>query len=182
MKTHRDRYNGLSLDEIREAFPEEIKEIVPRAIKELEEEINDYIEKRNIRFNKAINYFTPEYAKQLAEEEMPKEKINNMNKLKALINVTNGFNNGVSEVEIQTAKGLDIRKLHTFNKPRVYGTRFTACCPFHAGGNEKTPSFIINQRNQFKCFSCGEAGSSVDFVMKLHNLKFVDAVKYLNKV
>lgn len=182
MRTHYDRCKGLSLNEIKEAFPEEIEEIVPRVIKELEEEINDYKEKRNIRFNKSLNYFTPEYARQLAEEEMPKEKVNHMNKLKVQINVTNGYNNAVSEAEIQTAKGKDIRKLHTFNKPRVYGTRFTACCPFHAGGNEKTPSFMINQRNLFKCFGCGEAGDAITFIMKLNNLNFIDAVKFLNKI
>ncbi len=52
-------------------------------------------------------------------------------------------------------------------------------CPFH---NEKTPSFTVSPaKGIFKCFGCGEAGSSVDFVMKHEHLTFPQAVHYLAK-
>lgn len=57
------------------------------------------------------------------------------------------------------------------------GHSYKALCPFH---NEKTPSFVISRDKQiFKCFGCGEAGDVLNFVMKIENLEFIDAVKFL---
>ena len=51
-------------------------------------------------------------------------------------------------------------------------------CPFH---NEKTPSFtVFADDKRFKCFGCGEQGSVIDFVMKLFDLKFYDALQKIN--
>ncbi len=53
-----------------------------------------------------------------------------------------------------------------------------ACCPFH---KEKTPSFNVNEKkNLWYCFGCGEGGSVIDFVMKLNNYSFIEAIKYLS--
>lgn len=52
-------------------------------------------------------------------------------------------------------------------------------CPFH---KEKTASFTIYlDSNTFVCFGCGEKGDVIDFVMKLNNLTFMEAVKYILK-
>ncbi len=57
------------------------------------------------------------------------------------------------------------------------GVNQIGLCPFH---NEKTPSFIVSPaKGIFKCFGCGEAGSSVDFVMKHEHYTFPQAVKWL---
>ena len=57
------------------------------------------------------------------------------------------------------------------------GNSLIGLCPFH---NEKTPSFHVNVNKQFyHCFGCGEHGSSIDFVMKIDSLSFVDACNYL---
>ena len=57
------------------------------------------------------------------------------------------------------------------------GSDYWACCPFH---NEKTPSFHISPARQiFKCFGCGEGGNALQFVSKIENLSFIDAVKKL---
>jgi len=59
------------------------------------------------------------------------------------------------------------------------GVNQIGLCPFH---NEKTPSFIVSPaKGIFKCFGCGEAGSSVDFVMKHEHYTFPQAVKWLAK-
>ncbi len=46
------------------------------------------------------------------------------------------------------------------------------CCPFH---HEKTPSVSIRDK-YFKCFGCGEGGNIINFVEKLFNLSFREAV------
>ena len=50
------------------------------------------------------------------------------------------------------------------------GNRWWGCCPFH---NEKTPSFAINEYEQFfHCFSCGASGDVIKFVEKFESLDF----------
>ena len=57
------------------------------------------------------------------------------------------------------------------------GRDFWCCCPFH---KEKTPSCKINPTdNIWHCFGCGEGGSVFTYVMKLHNMSFVEAVHFL---
>jgi len=57
------------------------------------------------------------------------------------------------------------------------GRNYMGLCPFH---HEKSPSFSVAMDKQiYKCFGCGEAGNVITFVMKIRNLIFVDAVKFL---
>ena len=57
------------------------------------------------------------------------------------------------------------------------GSNYKGLCPFHG---EKTPSFYINTSKQiYKCFGCGEGGDVINFVMRIENLDFMDAVKLL---
>ena len=50
-------------------------------------------------------------------------------------------------------------------------------CPFH---DEKSPSFNVRPtHNTCHCFGCGEGGSVIDFVMKIEQLGFVEAVEKL---
>ncbi len=57
------------------------------------------------------------------------------------------------------------------------GSDYVALCPFH---REKTPSFHISSDKQlFYCFGCGSGGNIIDFVMKIENLDFIDAIKFL---
>lgn len=59
------------------------------------------------------------------------------------------------------------------------GANYMACCPFH---HEKTPSFSVSpSKGIFKCFGCGKAGNSVNFVMEHEQLGYVDALKFLGK-
>lgn len=52
-------------------------------------------------------------------------------------------------------------------------------CPFHGGGNEKTPSCRLWD-DHFYCFGCKTGGSVIDFAARLFNLSPMDAVKKLN--
>ena len=45
---------------------------------------------------------------------------------------------------------------------------------------KKTPSFTVNDEKEFyHCFATSEHGNIFDFVMKIQNLKFGEAVKHL---
>jgi len=52
-------------------------------------------------------------------------------------------------------------------------------CPFH---HEKTPSFAINESQQFyKCFGCGQAGNVIGLVKQLESTDFLGAIELLAK-
>ena len=57
------------------------------------------------------------------------------------------------------------------------GKEFVGLSPFK---NEKTPSFTVNDEKEFyHCFATSEHGNIFDFIMKIQNLKFGEAVKHL---
>lgn len=57
------------------------------------------------------------------------------------------------------------------------GKNFLALCPFH---HEKTPSFTVSQEKQlWHCFGCGAGGTLLDFIMKIDNSSFTEAVQKL---
>ena len=59
------------------------------------------------------------------------------------------------------------------------GKNFSGLCPFH---KEKTPSFIVSPDIQrYKCFGCGETGDIFNFVQKIENIDFVEALEKLAK-
>lgn len=57
------------------------------------------------------------------------------------------------------------------------GRNLVGLCPFHS---EKTPSFNVYPENgSFYCFGCGVGGDVITFVMKIENLDYIEAVKFL---
>ncbi|MHA6248860.1 DNA primase [Pontibacter sp. CAU 1760] len=59
------------------------------------------------------------------------------------------------------------------------GQNMWACCPFH---HEKSPSFSVSPaKGIYKCFGCGKAGNSVQFIMDVEGTSFPEALKYLAK-
>lgn len=57
------------------------------------------------------------------------------------------------------------------------GRNMVGLCPFHG---EKTPSFnIYTENGSFYCFGCGAGGDVITFIMKIENLDYIDAVKFL---
>ncbi len=58
--------------------------------------------------------------------------------------------------------------------------KYWAKCPFHGGGNERTPSCMLNlELGRYYCFGCHEAGDIFTLVMKKEGLDFTGAVEYL---
>lgn len=57
------------------------------------------------------------------------------------------------------------------------GRSFTGLCPFHS---EKTPSFTVSREKQlFHCFGCGAGGDVITFIMRIENLTFGAALRFL---
>jgi hypothetical protein len=67
------------------------------------------------------------------------------------------------------------------NGLRKKGIRYEALCPFH---DDKTMgSFkVYPAGNCYKCFSCGEKGGAVDFLMKHEGMSYPDAIRWLGKL
>jgi DNA primase len=78
--------------------------------------------------------------------------------------------------EVRTATNIvDVVGSHVSLRKR--GKNYTGLCPFHA---EKAPSFTVsNEKQIFHCFGCGASGSVFDFLMRMRNLDFAEAVREL---
>lgn len=57
------------------------------------------------------------------------------------------------------------------------GANYFGVCPFH---NEKTPSFSVSREKQiYYCFGCGAGGGVINFIMRIENMTFMEAVHHL---
>lgn len=60
---------------------------------------------------------------------------------------------------------------------RPSGKNFRGLCPFH---EERTPSFTVSpEKGIFHCFGCGAGGNIFNFIMRMENLTFPEAVLFL---
>ncbi len=74
-----------------------------------------------------------------------------------------------------TAQVEDVIEDYVVLKKR--GANLLGLCPFH---NEKTPSFTVSPaKNIYKCFGCGKAGNSVNFLMEHDGLSYPEALRSL---
>ena len=57
------------------------------------------------------------------------------------------------------------------------GRRLVCLCPFHS---EKTPSCTVyTDDGTFHCFGCGTGGDVINFIRKIENLEYIEAVRFL---
>lgn len=78
---------------------------------------------------------------------------------------------------IDSAQILDV--VQDFVSLKKRGVNYLGNCPFH---NEKTPSFTVSPaKGIYKCFGCGKAGNSVNFIMEHEQLTYPEALKFLAK-
>ena len=62
---------------------------------------------------------------------------------------------------------------------RRSGANYKGLCPFH---DEKTPSFMVSPSKQLcKCFSCGNGGNVIKFVMQHEQMTYPEALKWLGR-
>ena len=80
----------------------------------------------------------------------------------------------LDEIKIRLKVSTVVSKYISLKKR---GKEFVGLSPFK---NEKTPSFTVNDEKGFyHCFSTSEHGNIFDFVMKMQNFRFGEAVKFL---
>jgi DNA primase len=85
------------------------------------------------------------------------------------------INREVIEEIRATANIVDV--VGSYVSLRKRGKNYTGLCPFHT---EKAPSFTVSDEKQiFHCFGCGASGSVFDFLMRVRNLTFAEAVREL---
>jgi putative DNA primase/helicase len=68
-----------------------------------------------------------------------------------------------------------------FTEVKQKGSEYTCRCPFHSPDNN--PSCYLYHRDgkwSFKCFSCGEAGDSLDWIQKLEGVSVTEAAKRIS--
>ncbi len=70
-----------------------------------------------------------------------------------------------------------VELVSSYTELKKSGGRYLGLCPFH---REKTPSFFVSDKDKlYYCFGCHEGGNIINFVQKINNLDFVEAVRFL---
>lgn len=85
----------------------------------------------------------------------------------------------MTKQEITRAKEVDLMGVvQQLEIPFVWSSNhLKIVCPFH---NENTGSCAIYSDHYF-CYGCQENGDQIEFIKKILNISFIDAVKLLNK-
>ena len=75
----------------------------------------------------------------------------------------------------ETADIVDV--VSEFVSLKRSGSNYKGLCPFH---NDSNPSFYVSpSRGTCHCFTCGEGGDSVGFIMKHEQMSYVEALRWL---
>lgn len=167
----------------------ELREMVKDSILAYDDELKRIMRKRT-RYLKSDTYaglgdFAPYFRKRVFDEVLEGKKIQPLQRgLRSMVHA------------LKNAQGT-MRKNDEWQRQYEHVTRHVAIedvirhflpvrhsfsrllkCPFH---EDKTASFkVYEQSNRFYCFGCGASGSPIDFVMKLHNCDFKEAVSTLS--
>lgn len=84
-----------------------------------------------------------------------------------------------SEEIIEEIKGSNdiVSVVSNYVNLKRRGNTYVGLCPFH---REKTPSFAVQPDKQiFHCFGCGVGGNVINFIMKIENIGFKEAIEFL---
>lgn len=75
----------------------------------------------------------------------------------------------------ETADIVDV--VSEFVSLKRSGSYYKGLCPFH---NDSNPSFYVSpSRGTCHCYTCGEGGDSVGFIMKHEQMNYVEALRWL---
>lgn len=81
---------------------------------------------------------------------------------------------------IQQANTIPLTHIIAHYGQRVDDYERKIRCPFHKGGNERTPSmWVYPETNSFHCFGCKVSGKSVEFVGKSEKISRFDASLFI---
>jgi len=93
-------------------------------------------------------------------------------------------NEGLMDFLIEKANILDILDEFDIEYIETSSGEFShkLRCPFHADGDERTPSmFVCLAKNSFYCFGCNSGGSIINLVAKHLGIPFYEAIKWLSE-
>lgn len=163
--------NKLTEYQIASAFKPILSGIYKAKIRELNEDLEDiYVHLDSLdtpRYTDFDRWFARQCLPDWAKDKFKQiEHINRIRRIKVNENSTD------KELDIEKARNVPIETLYPFQKRGK-----NVLCPFH--GPEKNASMSLKY-NRFYCFACGAKGSTIDFVMRIHNIKFPEAVRLLN--
>ncbi len=140
----------------------------PKKIKELfiQDKVISKEESKQLR----INYLKEQYEDSLRRYYQKQASIKEVEgRKKQLLYFMNPPKDKITDEDIKIAKNRNISDFIEVSRGKQIK------CIFH---NDNNPSLGIT-RNMFHCFSCGVGGDTISFVMKLKNLKFIEAVRFI---
>lgn len=87
----------------------------------------------------------------------------------------------IEQKEMDFVGGLDILSVveNEIGQLRKSGAYYECLCPFHHD-NKRGNFKVTPSKGRFKCFACGVGGDKIDFVQKLYDLSFEDAVHHIS--
>jgi len=152
-----------SVWEVSKSFPD-CREIAIRVAHDLNKEF------KNIDEELSSNKVMLEWVKSC-------DRYRRLQELKKYLSMTS-CSIGKKELNVNSARTVPIASLFDFDRKKSYRNRIQVSCPFH---EDNTPSMVIyTETNSYHCYSCGNGGDVINFIMRLNAIKFVDAVNYLN--
>lgn len=171
-----DNLKPITISEIKEAFPEG-KFIVARLLRNKRAVLDALAWRvKDIVTNPTLTEVDKMFFCQLIEiMELPPvlKEYNRLKRYKA------AYSNKKSDLDAEAARAVPIESLVDCKIKNLSRDKAVMCCPLH---KEKTASFhIYRKNNSFYCFGCQTGGDSIRFIEKMYNLKFQDAVRYLNE-
>lgn len=138
-----------------------------RQIKDAQYEANGALPHERVSFEWVISVLEAKLSRLVAEIRRYQWQFD---KLSGVVRVSSS---GTSPEDIDSARQVPIIN---FVKHKRAGSTYLTECLFH---NDSHPSMTIFKDNKFKCFACGAHGDSIDLIMKLCNLNFIEAIKFL---
>jgi len=161
-------WNEAKLDEHQRmaCFPDEYKKWAPGEIARLRD--------KKYQLNNLLPAEKDREWRKIFQDQI-QDKIDDINKILRGLNMsTQARKEG--EADLAAIKLIPITNFYT-GKLRRMGKVLAGLCPFH---QEKTGSFrIYPATNTWHCFGCGAGNDVVDFIMKLKNVDFNEALKLL---
>jgi CHC2-type zinc finger protein len=184
-KSWRDSLPHLSDIQWLEVFPE-ARGVLADKVREWGEEKERLIKiaKRALRENKAG---TPiqQIETELTIKVLVMPKINEAEKHIARLKRQQAYcsprpsTGRITDADIQRAREVPIISLISITGRRT-GKTLTIKCPLH---KDRSPSFVIyTESNTCWCFGCQQGGDSIALTRLLHNLSFIEAMKYLQRL
>lgn len=177
MKGNQSALPGLTIYEIIEIFPEESQELIPKQIIKINKKIQPFYKWLDELYRSDYDEFTKWFIGQAGLFLYgPIKDIKYLTKLKKIRRLIKKMDSEdrISHNDVLKAKEVPIESLIPAQKK---GARYFAQCPFHTDNHA---SMLINSNNTVKCFSCQFSGDVISLVQKMNNIKFIEAVKWLN--